>query len=173
MIESFENRMALDEVAANRDFPEGYSVYIEDEKKTLTYRSGEWVEEEIKAKTNSNVEMSLYEINRQLVTQLPNFEDTQWSGAKAVFTDWYKNLGNTYFLLYGQECHYFTLFMKSPDTEENLFDVLKECLINVGPVKAFDITENKDAVEIWVEVDGIATCFYLFNYDDGVVKFNA
>ena len=38
-------------------------------------------------------------------------------------------------------------------------------------LKVFDETENKDAIEIWIQQDnGESTCLYLFPYDTGMVQ---
>lgn len=119
----------------------------------------------------NTVSMSLYEVNRQIIKQLPTFSGDQWSGAYKVLDDWTSEMQNEYFLLYGREINYFTLFKRTPECQEELYQVLKECLDSIGPVHAFDVTEDKSAVEIWVEHDNEVTCLYLFNYDDGVVAF--
>jgi hypothetical protein len=35
---------------------------------------------------------------------------------------------------------------------------------------AMDLTENEDAIEIWVNTEIGPTCLYLFPYDNGLVK---
>ena len=45
-----------------------------------------------------------------------------------------------------------------------------DCLKSIGPIKAIDLTELEDAVEIWVVSNDEPTCLYLFPYDNGVVK---
>ena len=44
-------------------------------------------------------------------------------------------------------------------------------------IKSFELTEAKDAIEIWVrmypkvaEEESILTCMYLFPYDNGIVR---
>jgi hypothetical protein len=75
---------------------------------------------------------------------------------------------NEYYMLYGKEISYFTLF-KIVEPQYFSYEVI-ECLKNVGDIKAIDLTEDKDAVEIWVMADGEATCLYLFPYDLGIVQ---
>ena len=49
-------------------------------------------------------------------------------------------------------------------------DTIIDCIPNVGIVKAVDITEANDAVEIWVIYNDEPTCLYLFPYDLGIVQ---
>ena len=108
------------------------------------------------------------------MSQLPAFEDSQWEGAKKVFEDWSKFRYNEYFMLYGREISYFTIFKRiSKNGEfESLFEALKTCLEHIGTVHGFDIVNDNSALEIWVNTNGEMTCLYLFEYDEGVVTFN-
>ena len=70
-------------------------------------------------------------------------------------------------MLYGKEISYFTLF-KLKQVDSFPHEAI-DCLQNIGPIKAIDLTEDKDAIEAWVMADDEATCLYLFPYDMGVV----
>lgn len=71
-------------------------------------------------------------------------------------------------MLYGKEISYFTVF-KIVEPQYFCEDVL-DCCLNVGLVKAIDLTKAGDAVEIWVQPqDSEPTCLYLFPYDSGIV----
>ena len=54
------------------------------------------------------------------------------------------------------------------DSERDGIDI--DCCKNVGIIKAMDLTESQDAIEIWVETSEGPTCLYLFPYDNGVVQ---
>ena len=71
-------------------------------------------------------------------------------------------------MLYGKEISYFTLF--KVNDEEALATILLECINNIGPVKAIDLTEAKDALEVWVLSNNEPTCLYFFPYDMGLVE---
>ena len=76
---------------------------------------------------------------------------------------------NIYYMLYGKEISYFTLF-RVIDSDYFGYEVI-ECLKNIGAIKAIDFTETKDAIEIWVENENDEpTCLYLFPYDNGIVE---
>lgn len=162
----------LDILKALPNHEKGEIAFCEDTKTYYIYDE-EWTETKIQV-DGEGAHISLYELNRQIIEQLPAFEETQWAGAESVFSDWEDATNHKYYMLYGREVNYFTLFKKVTKSGEfnSLFDAIKECLNNIGDVHSFDITEDKMAIEIWVKHEDIMTCFYLFNYDDGVVTFN-
>ena len=142
---------------------EGEIVQTEDGK-TMIYQNGEYKELKIEG---SNLELGLYDMNKQIISQLPILEDFD----KAMYDIWtlYETYHNKYFMLYGKEISYFTVF-KIIDPKCLGEDVL-DCCLNVGLIKAMDLTEAGDAVEIWVQPqDGEPTCLYLFPYDSGIVQ---
>ena len=81
-----------------------------------------------------------------------------------------KKFLNNYYMLYGKEISYFTVFKIIEHCLFNyeVIDVIK----NVGTVKAIDLTEAADAIEIWVKDihQDLLTCMYLFPYDGGIVR---
>ncbi|MCC8068696.1 MAG: hypothetical protein LIO71_02895 [Ruminococcus sp.] len=83
--------------------------------------------------------------------------------------------GNNYFMLLCRERYDFTLFNYINTDEADLAQGLKdmyECLFNRGDVTTIEFTENKDALEIWMIIDGEAYVFYFFPYDLGVIEVN-
>lgn len=132
--------------------------------KYIIWHDGEWHEFKM---DSSGIEMGLYDMNKQIIAQLPILEDFE----KAMNDIWtlYEKYHNKYFMLYGKEISYFTVF-KIIEPQYLGEDVL-DCCLNVGLVKAMDLTEAGDAVEIWVQPnDGEPTCLYLFPYDSGIVQ---
>lgn len=113
------------------------------------------------------VNVGLYDMNKQIISQMPILEDFE----KAMDDIWtlYETYHNKYFMLYGKEISYFTVFkIVEP---QYLGEEVLDCCLNVGLVKAMDLTEAGDAVEIWVQPqDGELTCLYLFPYDSGIVQ---
>jgi hypothetical protein len=115
---------------------------------------------------NSGVEMGLYDMNKQIIAQLPDLTD--WDRVEQLFNDFHTSWKNKYYMMYGKEISYFTVFKI---VEPHLFgSVAMDCIPNVGIVKAIDLTEAKDAVEIWVMYEDKPTCLYLFPYDMGIVQ---
>ena len=115
---------------------------------------------------SSGVEMGLYDMNMQIIAQLPDLTD--WDRVEQLFNDFHTSWNNKYYMMYGKEISYFTVFKI---VEPHLFgSVVMDCIPNVGIVKAIDLTETADAVEIWVMYEDEPTCLYLFPYDMGIVE---
>lgn len=120
-----------------------------------------------------NGQMNMYDLNKSIVSQLPFFSEDNWSGAEKVVKDWLDTKTDKFYMLYGREINYFTLFYNNIENAEfkSLFDAMKVCLDSVGPIYAIDATEDGAAIEIWANVDNQATCLYLFPYDEGVLYY--
>jgi hypothetical protein len=142
---------------------EGTIVFIENEKKYQMYENGAWID------YNPDLKLSLYDMNKNLVASQRNMD---WRKVEGVIKKW--NPQGTYFLMYCKDIGYFTLFKRTERAPEKFHEVFKDCLINVGDLKACDITEEGNGLEIWVKPkdSNSAICMYLFNYDEGVVEFN-
>ena len=84
---------------------------------------------------------------------------------------------NVFYMLYGKEISYFTIFAyNSVNPElENLGLGVIDCLKNVGNIYSIEkITpegSEESAIEIWVKTaDDLITCLYLFPYDRAIVS---
>ena len=153
-------------------------VYVEDSGRFYAKNeAGQWEPVKFNA-GNSNVQMSLYDMNKQIIKQLGKMSKEQLESETTteIFNEYWSITKQQYFLLYGKEISYFTLFHYDEFGEgsHGFLDALViECLNNVGEIYSISLTEAKDAVEIWVLPDGEedVTCMYLFGYDQGVVEF--
>ena len=115
---------------------------------------------------SSGINMGLYDMNKQIITQLPELTDL--SEKCDLIYNLHTKFNNNYYMLYGKEISYFTLYkIIKPQCFGN--EVI-DCLKNIGIIKAIDFTETQDAIEIWVENNNGPTCLYLFPYDNGVVQ---
>ena len=142
---------------------EGELIQSTVDKKFYIYKDGNWM---LINMDSSGLTMGLYDMNKQISAQLPELTDLEEKAEviHRLHIEW----GNDYYMLYGKEISYFTLFkLKEPQYFGN--EVI-ECLKNVGVIKAIDFTETNDAIEIWVENEDGPTCLYLFPYDSGVVQ---
>ena len=158
------------------DIETNVPVYVEDSCRFYAKNeAGQW--EPVKFDgANSNVQMSLYDMNKQIIKQLGDLSDEQIEAVLDIFEEYYSNTIQQYYLLYGKEMSYFTLFHYDEFAEGSygcLGELVIECLTNIGPIYSISLTEAKDAIEIWVMPEGKeeVTCLYLFGYDSGVVEF--
>lgn len=130
------------------------------------YKDGNWMKINVE---NSGLNLGLYDLNKQIIAQLPMLSDEELSNKKTVINQLHEKFNNEYYMLYGKELSYFTLFkLKDPS---RFGDEVIECLGYLdGDVKCIDMTEPEDAIEIWVhEGTKDPTCLYLFPYDTGLV----
>lgn len=127
------------------------------------YHNGHWV---TMSADSAGLNLGLYDLNKQIIAQLPELADL--NKAIQAIEALHEIYRNKYYMLYGKEISYFTLF-KLIEPQYFAQEVL-DCLRNVGKIKAIDPDESGTAVEIWVETDEGPTCLYLFPYDSGLVQ---
>ena len=151
-------------------------VYSTDTQEIFQYRNGKWEHYASDVKVEGGgLNMGLYELNKSIIGQLPTIEDTTEKGE--LINEFYQNTHNKFYMMYGKEISYFTIFNVIEGTTElkSLADGVFACLEQFGPIKAIDKNEDGTAIEIWVmddvgTVNGEATCLYLFPYDAGIVE---
>lgn len=149
-----------------RYLPEEGEVVQTPEGEYMIWKDGQW--NTIKYE-GSDINLALYDMNKQIINQLPDLENLD--DKRLVINGLHKKFENTFYMLYGKEISYFTLF-QIVNNEISFGKEVVDCLNNIGRIKAIDMTENEDAVEIWVylDEDENSTCLYLFPYDAGLVK---
>ena len=116
----------------------------------------------------SNLELGLYDLNKQIISQLPSLTDEELDKKIDIIDDSYIKCVNNFYMLYGKEISYFTLFK----INEPIYfaKTVLDCLNEIGEIKAIDPAEDGFAIEIWVQpTDEEPTCLYLFPYDNGLV----
>lgn len=117
--------------------------------------------------------MELYELNRSIIEQQGPLSKEVISEKMTLLNEFVEDTKNDFYMLYGKEIGYFTLFMKDRICDFETIDyAITECLMHVGPIHSIELTANKDAIEIWVKDTerNLQTCMYLFPYDDGIVR---
>lgn len=117
-------------------------------------------------KVNGGINLSLYEMNKQVISQLPEIEDI------AVLTPIrkYKNKDGKYFMLLCRDLNYYTLFVIDLESDVRIEQEVLECLKELGTIKSVEEFEDKNLVEIWVQPEGSdPVVMYFFNYDRGVI----
>lgn len=153
--------------------PDDLSAEAEAENDTFT-AAATTVEEEIVVRDAEDrvAEVSLYELNQQLIAQMPEYDDKKWTDAKLIIADWYNNHKDNYYMLLCNERNYYTLFDM---TRENAIGAdlayeIQDTIRYVGSVHDISVdTNNMIAVWAkWHDTDNIH-CFYLFPYGQGVV----
>lgn len=145
---------------------EGEFCYVQSEEKMYRYNGDLWEEFEF---PKGNLNMNLYDMNKSIMEQLPPMKSKDKQASREKFVEVARQ--GTYSMLLGRELGYYTVFRNTQiPTDENMIDVIFECLENLGTIKDISSTEDKAAVEIWIETDNGVTVLYFFNYDGGVIE---
>lgn len=151
----------------------GEIVYTTDTQKVYVYTEEGWqpLGDNVKLE-GEGLKMSLYDLNQSIISQLP--ELTELDDKINLINEYKTNTANQYYMLYGKDISYFTLFhCQNPIFTGNyptLGEEVIDCLKSIGIIKCIDYTENKDAIEIWVDYNDTSVCIYLFPYDNGVIN---
>ena len=138
-----------------------------------------------KTKKTHNINIgTLYDVNKDLVEKnVSTLTTEEIQNKKDMIIDFINNTGNAYYMLLCNERKDYTIFHRKYDNtieqfcdnagvlEETLEKILlDECLPNRGNTKSIELTENKDAVEIWISIDGESYCYYFFPYDAAIIE---
>lgn len=173
MYSSYKNMEDL--LKMNPEPFENEKVWIEDIEQYCQWNGEAWIvvsTEEENDKEPMKAEMTLYDMNKQLVLQAGPLSAEQIEVKRAAIVNLDRISNNNFYMLYGQEINYFTIFMKDYEVQESFGDLVLECLNNIGTIYSIELTEDKFAIEIWVEANPLGiTCMYLFPYDSGIVPF--
>ena len=127
-----------------------------------------------KVQGKGNINMSLYEINQNLMSQMPDYTPEQIKELENKVDSWVneKYLSNKYFMLLCNDIHYYTLFHLNPEKSD--FRTVGEGLTYLLYEAGYTISaeeECDDHFEIWGKKDKKAFAFMLFPYDQGVINF--
>lgn len=146
-------------------FQEGDYQYVDEEGYYL-YRNSEWHKVELDTK---GIKLSLYELNKQIMSQLDPFTLENWQDAEKQITEWESNIKGRYYMLLCKEKSYYTVFVDDGYEFHNFGQAIRECLEFVGNVVSIEYKPN--LIEFWIKDKEDTYCMYLFNYDEGVVSF--
>lgn len=135
----------------------------------------------IKGETNSQIQMTAYEINQQVIGQIPKLTAEDIENKKTLILDFCAETRNAYYMLLCRDINYFTLCHRTiaPTEDHNvrryaeddelisIDDLVIECAQNIGTIKAIEQVDG--AIEIWITNPyGETHAMYFFPYDGGV-----
>ena len=146
---------------------EGQSAYSPETKKLYVYSEGEW--KMVTGETNFG--MTIYDINKQIISQMGELEGIAREEAHLLITDTVATSGQTYFMLLCRDINYYTLFKLDKDNSGlcNVASEVFDCAEDIGALKSVESVEG--AIEIWVHpIDEEPLAMYLFPYDAGVIE---
>lgn len=123
-------------------------------------------------KAQGELKMSLFDINKQIISQQPTYDEFQIEEAKKKIM-YFKldNADSRYFMLLSRDINYYTILAIDKAARENLEEVVIELLQDWGDIKDIDLSENKDSIDCWVKGFNDNMAFFkLFPYDAGVIE---
>lgn len=128
---------------------------------------------------------SLYDMNKSLIEkQIPDLTDEEMQNKKDMISQFISLHNNSYYMLLCNDKKDYTIFHRNKNhgngefldkcegyEGEFLYNVLiDECLPNRGRTKSIELTENQDAVEIWISIEGESYCYMFFPYDTAIIE---
>jgi hypothetical protein len=146
---------------------EGQKAYSPETKKLYVYTKDEW--KMITGETNLG--MTLYDVNKQVISQMGILEGEERETAHLCITHAASIANQTYFMLLCREMNYYTLFKLDKDNSGlcNIASEVFDCAEDIGAIKSVEPVDG--AIEIWVHpVYEEPVAMYLFPYDAGVIE---
>ena len=162
--------------AQNPDrYKQGEVAYLTDLEKVVMWNGETWVDLPSSAKIegSKSLGMNLYDLNKSAMASFPIMED--FTTAINLINEFNSNNTLKYAMLLCKDISYYTVFIRD-DYENEALDLgnsVIECALNVGSVLSVDLTEDQQAIEIWVRDNNNENlCMYLFNCAGLIVKYN-
>lgn len=125
-------------------------------------------------KPEGGIQVSLYELNQNAMTGLPELTKDEIKEKKIEINNFVANFHKAkYFMLLSNERKYYTIFSIGHSSGTH-FDYLPiedeviDCLEMQGKIKDISLADN--AMEFWVTAEDNSYVYYLFNYDEGVIR---
>lgn len=116
-----------------------------------------------------------YDFSKNMVSQLPALNEGNLNSKKEIVKNFIIKQSNFYYMLLCNEQKDYTVFHWNNICDDTgAMEIAKilvdECLKNRGEIRGIDLTENKDAIEIWLYIDEEAFVYYFFPYDEAIIE---
>lgn len=116
------------------------------------------------------INMSLYEMNKSLISQLPQYTEDQLKELENKISAKFPE--NKHFMLLCREINHYTVFSHSDNPEyENLGKAVVDVICSFATIHSNE--ECEDHFEIWAKLknNNETYVFLLFPYDMGVITY--
>ena len=167
----FKNQKQLDSYPVAR-FSDGEMVFLTEEKLYKIYDNGEWKDLPKANIEGDGISMSLYDLNKSIISQLPKLEDL--TTATNLINEFDKVVDSEYYMLLCRDISYYTIFnhfINSDNEFSNLGEAVLTCAQEIGELVSVEQTTDKNAIEIWVKTNKDSLCMYLFNCANLIVNW--
>ena len=128
--------------------------------------------ENTKVKTTGEMSMSLYDINKNLISQLPKYNRARINDLEDRINKW--DNASKYFMMLCNDIHYYTVLSRTSHdlaAFPDLGQAAVQMLLDNGYTIHADEECSDGHFEIWVKQEEETYAFLLFPYDEGVVNF--
>lgn len=122
---------------------------------------------------------TLYDLNKGLVQQNEvKLTEGILNSKKEIIKNYLLKQENTYYMLLCNERKDYTVFTMGWPSEKYSYEdkskrltsiLVDECLVNRGEIRGIDLTKEKDAIEIWMSIEGESYVYYFFPYDAAII----
>lgn len=157
-------------------FEKGEIVFVTDKNQCMMYDGEQWVEiqEEMKVQGTSNIELTTYDLNKQIISQMSILED--WTESEKVLNTFAEKSVHGDYLLLCKDISYYTIFQKSNDIFAHFSsfgEAVLTCASDIGDIIAVDYMDATNTVEIWVrkKESNENLCMVLFECHDFIVTY--
>lgn len=161
-----------------RKFKEGTIAISGEDQKQYCYTGNEWV---MIGTTTNNLSdnsttfqtgMNLYDFNKNIMIQMDPINEEELNKLMSSINE-ISEYG-MYYMLLCKDYNYYTIFHKNIPPIISTGSVASMVIIlcqELGSIVGWE--KNSDnAIEIWINIDNESYCFYLFQYDAGIVECN-
>lgn len=118
--------------------------------------------------------LTIYDMNKAIVSKEPTLDLSKGTVMNKLIDglmDWFGKRLATYYLAYGRNVHYVTMFKNSASNSFNeaSAQLVVDTIAAVGDIISMDYEE--DRIEVWIRTkDSKAELIYIMPYDDGLVR---
>lgn len=118
--------------------------------------------------------LTIYDMNKAIVSKEPTLDLSKGTVMNKLIDglmDWFGKRLATYYLAYGRDVHYVTMFKNSASNSFNeaSAQLVVDTIAAVGDIISMDYED--DRIEVWIRTkDSKAELIYIMPYDDGLVK---
>lgn len=118
--------------------------------------------------------LTIYDMNKAIVSKEPTLDLSKGTIMNKLIDgliDWFGKRPATYYLAYGRDVHYVTMFKNSAGNSFNeaSAQLVVDTIAAVGDIISMDYED--DRIEVWIRTkDSKAELIYIMPYDDGLVR---
>lgn len=126
-----------------------------------------------KKKNNKTTKLSmgsLYDLNKNLIKKnVSPLTEEELAEKRQIVLNF---IEKTYYMLLCHDRRDYTVFRIYSSKEECVNILIDECCKNRGTILSIELTENRDAIEIWIKnkEDNEPYCYYFFPYDEAIIE---